>query len=158
MNAPQALIVSAILLWIFSREGGAIPIARADWITPTRGQPFESHFRAADRRYGLPPGFISRVAYQESNYNPNAQGAAGEIGLMQITPRWHPGVNPYDPVESIYYAASLFRRYYNEFGSWEAAIAAYNWGETNVRNKGIARVPTITANYIRGVTRDVGIV
>lgn len=156
MNTPAGIVVAAALLYLFSQRGAAFA-APGRWITPPEGQQYDWAFRAAERRYKLPPGFLSRIAYQESRYDPNARGASGEIGLMQITPKWHPGVDPHNPVASINYAGSLFRRYYNEFGSWDAAIAAYNWGETNVRRKGVYRAPSSTLGYIRDVKRDVGL-
>ncbi len=157
MNATTGIVITGALLYLFSTRGGAFPTA-GRWITPPEGQGYDYAFRAAERRYQLPPGFLSRIAYQESRYDPNARGASGEVGLMQITPRWHPGVNAYDPIASIDYAGSLFRRYYNEFGSWDAAIAAYNWGETNVRRKGVYAAPSITLGYIRDVKRDIGLI
>lgn len=39
---------------------------------------------------------VLRVMWCESRGDPNATGAAGEMGLMQIMPRWHPDAT-YDP-------------------------------------------------------------
>lgn len=146
------LIFSAVLIGFFL----AVLPAKSSWATPAPGMAFERYFKGAERMYNLPPGLLSRMAYQESRYNPDAKGASGEVGIMQITPRWHPNVNPNDPEESIYYAGFLMRKYYNEFRNWSAAIAAYNWGETNVRNKGIEQAPEITRGYIRDVMGDIG--
>jgi len=150
MNIKPIILISIIGFLIFITPGRKI------WATPNNGIMFVAHFKGAESMYNLPPGLLSRMAYQESRYNPNARGASGEIGIMQITPRWHPGVNATDPKESIYYAGHLMRQYYNEFKSWEAAIAAYNWGETNVRNKGISFAPEVTRRYIRDVLGDIG--
>ncbi len=132
-------------------------LTRQVWATPANGAQFENYFIQATARYNLPPGLLSRMAKQESDYNANASGASGEVGLMQITPRWHPGVNAADPVESIFYAGSLMRKYFNEFGTWEKALAAYNWGETNVRNKGLEQAPESTKRYIQSILQDVGL-
>ena len=35
-------------------------------------------------RYGVPTWFALRIAKVESNYNPNARGAAGEYGVFQM--------------------------------------------------------------------------
>jgi soluble lytic murein transglycosylase-like protein len=131
--------------------------ARQAWATPINGLAYENYFKTATARYNLPPGLLSRMALQESNYNPNASNPSGALGIMQIIPRWHPGVNVYDPRESIFYAGSLMRAYYNEFKNWPEALAAYNWGETNVRNKGLAQMPLETRNYIRNVLGDIGL-
>jgi hypothetical protein len=37
-------------------------------------------------KQGLPPDLADAVAYVESSYNPEAVGAVGEVGLMQIRP------------------------------------------------------------------------
>ena len=41
--------------------------------------------QAAERR-GIPPALGHAVASVESGWNPDAQGAAGEVGLMQVMP------------------------------------------------------------------------
>jgi hypothetical protein len=40
------------------------------------------------------------VSYCESNWNPNATGAAGERGWFQIHPRYHPDAT-YDPAGNV---------------------------------------------------------
>jgi soluble lytic murein transglycosylase-like protein len=44
------------------------------------------HFRAASAETGIPMDMLIAQARQESSFNPNARGRAGEIGLMQIMP------------------------------------------------------------------------
>jgi len=132
-------------------------LSRNVWATPENGLIYEPYFKQVEQKNNLPPGLLSRMAYQESRYNPNAAGASGEIGIMQIIPRWHPGVNAANPVDSIFYAGALMRKYYNEFKSWPAAIAAYNWGVTNMRNKGLEQAPESTKRYIRDVLGDIGL-
>ncbi len=151
MNFTPIVLAAVLGVALF-----AIP-ARQVWATPAKGVQFENYFIQATARYNLPPGLLSRMAKQESDYNPAASGASGEVGLMQITPRWHPGVNASDPIESIFYAGSLMRKYFNEFGTWEKALAAYNWGKTNVRNKGLEQAPESTKRYIENILRDIGL-
>lgn len=131
------------------------PVAK--WQTPVNGQRFENEFIAASQYYGLPAGLLSRVAYQESRYNPEAYNPSGASGIMQIIPRWHPGVNVWNASESIWYAAKYLRQLYNQFGSWTYALAAYNWGPGNLSRKGIDNAPTETRNYIAQVTADTGV-
>ncbi|THK34494.1 lytic transglycosylase domain-containing protein [Ensifer sp. MPMI2T] len=38
------------------------------------------------KQYGVPAGLAHAVVKVESNFNPDARGSAGEIGLMQIKP------------------------------------------------------------------------
>jgi soluble lytic murein transglycosylase-like protein len=103
-------------------------IPRKSWATPPYGMQFESVFNRVDKENNLPPGMLSRMAYQESRYNPDAKGANGEIGIMQINPRLHPDVDPTNPVASIEYVGRLMRQYHERLGNWQDAIVAYNWG------------------------------
>lgn len=127
---------------------------------PVRAIPYLETFSAAERKYNLPTGLLVRMAKQESNFDPNAKSPAGAIGLMQIIPRWHPTVNPWNPVESIWYAGHYVRQLYDQFGSWEQALAAYNWGPGNQAKDlrdGIVgnEWPTETKNYVRQIGADV---
>ena len=72
------------------------------WATPTKGLAFERFFERETVRFNLPKGLLSRVAKQESNYNPNVSGRDGEIGLMQFMPATAQdmGINPAIPEEA----------------------------------------------------------
>lgn len=50
------------------------------------GEALRSHFEEASRATGIPVAVLMAQAQQESNFNPNARGRAGEIGVMQIMP------------------------------------------------------------------------
>lgn len=137
--------------------------------TRANEEKYATAIAAAEARHGLPEGLLHRQLYQESHFRTDiiagdTKSPAGAIGIAQIIPRWHPGVNPYDPYASIDYAAQFMRRLYNRFGSWASALAAYNWGEGNVnkvlREHGSLRVdvlPTETRNYVAQITSDVGV-
>ena len=129
------------------------------WALPEKGKPFEQIFRNAEMMYGLPKNLLARMAQQESNYNTNAKGTSGEIGIMQITPKWHPELtNPYDAQASIFYAGKYIKQLHNQFGNFKDAIAAYNWGPGNLSNykKGIIKsMPAITIKYVNDVASDV---
>lgn len=134
------------------------------WFTPVEGAAYDPYFDAAEKRSNLPPGLLSRIAYQESAYNPYARSGAGAIGLMQIVPRWHPNVDATDPIDSIYYAGQFMRENYDMFKTWGKALAAYNWGPGNLNKALIAHgddwldaAPRETQNYVRDITADVGI-
>lgn len=127
------------------------------WVTPKKGQVYEPHFQAATAKYGLPAGLLSRVAARESFYNPDAISSAGAIGLMQIVPRFHPGVNPRDPIASIDYAAKFLKQLFGQFGSWTLAVAAYNAGAGNVRKYGGVPPFAETRAYVAAILPDVGI-
>lgn len=142
----------------FEKVGTKSQTPNRMWNTPTNGLKYEKLFNAASNQYALPPGLLSRVAYQESRYNPNAVSPAGAVGLMQIVPKWHPTAKPYDPIDSIFYAAKYLRQLYDQTGSWANALAAYNWGIGNLTREGLENAPRETRNYIAEITRDTGVV
>lgn len=151
--------------------------------TPARGQQYEALFVAATEKHGLPCGFLSRIADQESDYNPNAVNASGAQGLMQIVPidakgrrnhpdeRWWPRgkpFDPYDPAIAIDYAGAMFKYLKNSKYNfdWPQTIAAYNAGEGTVSNamkKGGSNwrdhlpKPSETLPYVDGVMKDTNI-
>lgn len=133
------------------------------WSPPAGCDQYRSAFAAAEQKYGLPAGLIARMAYQESRCRADiisgqTVSPAGAVGIMQIVPRWHPGVNPLDPYASIDYAARYMSQLYRQFGDWKKALAAYNWGPNNVRTYGMERMPLETRNYVAQISADVGIV
>jgi len=133
------------------------------WETPPKGKKYDIYFRQAELINNLPPGLLSRIAYQESRFRDDiifgkTKSSAGAIGIMQIIPKFHPGVDPYDPVASIYYAGGFLKRLYNRFGDWKKVLAGYNWGEGNVERKGIDNAPLETKNYVAQISSDINIV
>src|SRR5690606_11162622 len=49
-----------------------------------RNHHFDADIKAAARRYGVDPELVRAVVWQESRFNSQARGRAGELGLMQI--------------------------------------------------------------------------
>lgn len=47
---------------------------------------YDSLILEASRKYCVDPNLIKAVIWRESNFDPNAVGTAGEIGLMQVRP------------------------------------------------------------------------
>lgn len=81
------------------------------------------------RRQGIDPRIFVRQINQESGFNPTARSGAGAIGIAQIVPRWHPGVNVNDPYASLKYAAQYMAGLYHKYGSYEKALSVYNSGQ-----------------------------
>ena len=135
----------------------------APWRIPKRGQKFAPYFSKAEKKYGIPKNLLARIAYQESRFRDDIitgqlPSKAGALGIMQIIPRWHPNVNPLNPPEAIDYAGKYLKRLHDKFGSWNEALAAYNWGEGNLRRwqKGeIDRMPEETKNYTTQIMSDI---
>ena len=103
-----------------------------------------------------------RLAYQESRFRPDiisgqTVSSAGAVGIMQIVPRWHPEVNALDPAAAIAYAGKFLASLYRQFGTWELALQAYNWGPGNLK-KYLAQggtLPVETANYSGQILTDI---
>lgn len=140
-----------------TKKGGEVVRSITDWVMPKAGQQFAPMFAAAENKYQLPRNILARMAQQESGYNPAAKSGAGAVGIMQIIPRWHPGVDPTNAAASIDYAGKYLRSLFLQTGTWPLALAAYNWGIGNLKSKGIANAPAETRNYVASITRDVGL-
>lgn len=97
--------------------------------------------KAAAQKHGIPPELLSRLFYKESNFDKSKQSGAGAKGIGQLT--WIAikalGLNPntfeyFDPEKSINAGAALLAMYYSEFKDWGKAVAAYNMGNTALRD------------------------
>lgn len=130
--------------------------------------------RYADE-YGLPRELLYAVILTESSFDPDAVSHSGAVGLMQITPatfNWlmsktgeeYPQDELYNPETSIRYGAFFLAMLREDFGCWQAALAAYNAGPARLRGWLADGIVTLdgdklvgvpideTANYIRRVT------
>jgi len=144
------------------------PAVVEGWQVPLRARkraaPYLDAIRQAEDRYALPRGLLKRLLWQESRFRPEIINGAlksedGATGIAQIIPRWHPGAVPTDPFHSIDYAASYLRRLHNRFGDWPEALAAYNWGPTNLSKVqgDWLQGPLETRTYVSGILRDTGL-
>lgn len=90
------------------------------------------------RQNGVPEGMYDRQVKQESDWQhcrPDGSlkvSSGNAVGVAQIIQRWHPNVDVTDPWASLRYSAKLMRQHFDRFGSWKKALAAYNWGGSNV--------------------------
>ncbi len=83
----------------------------------------------AAQRHGVPVSLLYGMIAHESDYNPNAVGAAAERGLAQIHPPSFPGITgsqAFNPIFALNFAAQKLRQRFNTYGSWEIAVAAHN--------------------------------
>jgi soluble lytic murein transglycosylase-like protein len=83
----------------------------------------------ASRRHGVDPRLVLAVMKVESNFNVNAKGAAGEVGLLQLHPRYHlarPGDVTRNVDTGVRYLAYVLRRCRADYGP--AAVLCYNHG------------------------------
>lgn len=146
-------------------------LAIRKWAYPKAAEPYVVEISNAEKANGLPPDLLGRLIYQESRYRPDiisgaTPSAAGALGIAQIVPKWHPGVNPLDPVASIRYAAKFLASLKAQLGTWDKAVAAYNTGAGNVQkaitaakasgDDWLAHVASETRNYVTQIFGDLG--
>jgi soluble lytic murein transglycosylase-like protein len=112
---------------------------------------------ATAAHFGLDEELAVRQAKAESGLDPNAVSKAGAIGVMQLMPNTAKdlGADPHDPVQNIRAGLSFLKALLEHFGSYDLALAAYNWGPGNltkcIRAHGahwLDFAPTETRQYI----------
>lgn len=107
------------------------------------------------QKHGIDPDIFVNQIRQESGFNPNTKSQAGAQGIAQIVPKWHPGVNPMDPVASLNYAAGMMANGIRRYGNVERALSAYNSGNPDAyQNPNFAKGETY--NYVRSILNKAG--
>lgn len=158
--------VAVALLATQTEKGAAVveevkamlPGAFGRSVTSGKGAEYYDTIEAIGAKYGLPENMLSRVAYQESRFNPNALNkSSGAAGMFQIVPRWHPNARPYDWEAAAEYAANYLATLYRQLGSWSRALAGYNWGPANVKKYGLDSAPAETDKYYKQILADIGL-
>jgi len=119
-------------------------------------------FEFAARDYDIDPDVLRAVAYAESRFNPDVvsgkvKSKTGATGLMQFMPKTAQeyGIDPLDPVQSIFGAAAYLRKSLDRFdGDYGKAVASYNAGPNRKdfdAEDWDARMPAETQGYLRTV-------
>ena len=123
--------------------------------------------QAESRRAHFSPDLVLAVIEVESGGNAFARSRAGALGLMQLLPatgraearrhglHWRGPETLYDPVANVRLGVRYLERLIERFGSVELALAAYNWGPTEIaaRLKGGQPVPRRYADTVLGAYR-----
>lgn len=92
-----------------------------------------AYARTAAVAAGADPDLFERQIQQESGFNPDAFNAgSGATGVAQIVSKFHPDVDPHDPIASLDYAARWMARLHEQYGSYRKALVAYNYGPGNL--------------------------
>ena len=97
-----------------------------------------------------------RQINQESGFDPTVGSSAGALGIAQIVPEFHPGVDPLNVEAALAYSLQLMDSHLAKYGGdWAKALAAYNAGSGTVdraiRECGaqwIGCLPEETQNYL----------
>lgn len=121
---------------------------------------------SAAAAFGIPASLFTAQATQESSLNPNAYNAkSGATGLLQLEPATAAqygvaGADLTDPVANATAGANYLSDLYDQFGSWDLALAAYDAGPGTVQkaiasatNAGdasdwLSYTPSETQNYV----------
>jgi soluble lytic murein transglycosylase-like protein len=116
----------------------------------------------SESKYGLPNGFLGRIADAESDFNPNAKnsksGASGMFQFMPDTAKGY-GIDPMDPAQASDAAGKMMSGLMAKYdGDYAKALAGYNWGGGNVDkavkkygDNWLAHAPKETQDYIRKI-------
>lgn len=124
---------------------------------PSGSEPYRSMIQTAAATHGVPVSILSWLLWKESRYNPaiidgTKRSSAGAMGIAQFMPataREELGSDAaaLDPARAIPGAARYLAKLYRSLGTWDKALAAYNWGIGNVQRKGMAAAPAETRDY-----------
>src|SRR6266496_1657529 len=114
------------------------------------GPDYRAIARQASVKYGVDPNFFEAQIKQESGFNPSARSGAGAIGIAQIVPKYHPGVDPRDPIASLDYAAKYMSGLQKKYGNYEQALSVYNSGRPDAyKDPNFAKGQTY--NYVKSI-------
>jgi hypothetical protein len=116
---------------------------------------------------GVPFELLFAQAQKESGLNPNAYNrATGATGILQLEPATARSLgvtNSLDPVANANAGARYLAQLYDRFGSWDLALAAYDWGPTRLQTAldsygtaWLAHAPAETQNYVSGILAAAG--
>jgi hypothetical protein len=106
---------------------------------------------------GLPVAFLTRLIWQERNFQSDAVSSAGARGIAQFMPGTGKArglADPFDPEAAIPKAAALLAELRRQFGNLGLAAAAYNAGPGRVAEfvAGTGDLPGETQDYVAIVT------
>ncbi len=114
---------------------------------------FDRLIDQAAARHQVDPALVRAVVQAESDFDPACVSQAGAMGLMQLMPETAGDLgvsDPFDPAQNIDAGTRYLSMMLQRFGGDESrALAAYNWGPSNVESGG--RYPAETRNYLRKV-------
>jgi len=140
------LILAATLVLALAVGAAWVVDSKPAWYLRTRYPlEYETIVTTHARNHDLDPALLAAVVYAESRFDPNAESAAGAVGLMQLLPETARGIalrtggthfvvaDLRDPEINVRYGSwyiDHLRAHYD--GDVQLALAAYHAGQGNV--------------------------
>jgi hypothetical protein len=151
---PRRSVLACALASLLLTSGVARAAEDGETLVESICRLVDSSARAQD----LPVAFLTRLIWQESNFQPNATSPAGALGIAQFMPgtAGERGLaNPFDPESAIPKAAALLADLEKQFGNLGLAAAAYNAGPARVTRwlAGTSDLPFETQDYVSIITK-----
>jgi hypothetical protein len=150
MMRPQRLLAAlALAAALFGASA-----AKAESVISSICDLIDSSARAQD----LPVAYLTRLIWQESNFESSAISPAGARGVAQFMPATAGArglADPFDPESAIPKAAALLAEMRAQFGNLGLAAAAYNAGPSRVARyvTGQGGLPIETQDYVSIITK-----
>ncbi|CAN5628813.1 lytic transglycosylase domain-containing protein [soil metagenome] len=156
---------------VLGLAGGAAWVAKAEPDVYLRARyplEFEHILRGHASNHGLDPALLAAVVYVESRFDPEAESAAGAIGLMQLLPDTAKGIalrtggeqfvvsDLRDPEINVRYGAWYLDHLWSRYEDTRLVLAAYHAGQGNVdrwRADGTGIAFSETRSYVADVLR-----
>lgn len=133
---------------------------------PAGSAKYQGAIQAAADSNGVPASILAWLLWKESRYNPeiingNIRSPTGAMGIAQFMPgtaaeELGSTAAALDPARAIPGAARYLAKLYRSTGTWQGALAAYNWGIGNVQRKGLAKAPAETRDYYTTILNKSG--
>jgi soluble lytic murein transglycosylase len=159
LAAVSVLAVAGLAAWVVEAE--------PDWYLRARYPlEYEQIIRAHAANHDLDPALLAAVVYVESRFDPNAESAAGAVGLMQLLPETAQGIavrtggtrfvvaDLRDPEINVRYGSWYLDHLLDRYGDVGTALAAYHAGQGNVdewRRRGLGIAFPETRAYVDDV-------
>jgi soluble lytic murein transglycosylase len=160
-SALALLVLAGAAAWIVETEPDVYLRARY----PLE---YEGIIRTHARNHDLDPALVAGMVYVESRFDPNAESAAGAVGLMQLLPDTAKGIalrtggerfvvaDLRDPEINVRYGTWYLDHLRERYGETQLALAAYHAGQGHVdhwREEGLGIGFPETRAYVDEVER-----
>lgn len=147
-------------------EDGADTIMGMITNWPSGADQYQQAITDAANQNGVPVSILAWLLWKESRYNQavidgTKRSRVGALGIAQFMPdtavQWLGSADAaLDPLQAIPGAARYLAWLYGQAGTWEGALAAYNWGIGNVQRKGLGAAPAETVDYYTTIMSKAG--